>query len=392
MSAPSKKTAKQISDQFVTNLETQLAQSIPLLPRSFIRLIAKLLGLVFVVIFQQSEFVAFQMFVKTASDKPITIGGITFTPLDWWGEQIGYTRNLGLRTEGATTVTVNTSGGTLLAGAQLIDPDTQEVYLVVSDVAITTPSIAPTVRAVNYSTAATLYAGQVLSLVQAPSNVSKNTIVATVTQQGADAEDTDAWRQRQLDWWAARPQGGAYADYREWGAEVSGVENIYPFSGGTPGISTSGPGQADIYVEASDTTDGIAPTALLDAVYENIEQTASTGLADRRNINTYVNTASITRTAFSPTITGLNVTDTTTVQAAIEDALSEYLLDRENYIVGLSRLPRRDTISDAQAAGVAGRVAAAYGGTVGSVSIGAGIPAYILVEGEKAKLGTPIWN
>lgn len=392
MSAPSKKTAKQISDQFIATFEAQLSQSIPLLPRSFIRLLAKLMGLVFVVLFQWSEFVALQLFVSTASDRPITIGGITYTPLDEWGRLIGYTRNSGLRSQGTTTITVNSSSGTLNAGSQLLDTNTGELYLTIGDVSLTTPSVVATVRAVNYSTAATLYVGQVLSLVSAPSNVTKNTIVASVTQQGADPEDTESWRARQLSWWASRPQGGAYADYREWGLEVDGAENIYPFGGGTDAIPTSGPGQVDVYVEASETTDGIAPQALLDAVKSNIEQTAVTGLADRRPINAYVNVASIYRKTFNFTVSGLSVASESTVKTAIEDAIDQYMIGRENFIDGLSRLPRRDVVSDAEASGIVGRVVSAYGGTVDSVTANGPVPAYVLIEGEKAKLGTISWT
>ena len=397
MSAPSKKTAKEISDLFISTLEAQLSQTVPLLPKSFNRVIAKLMGLVFVVLFQWSEFVALQLFVGTASDKPITIGGITLTPLDMWGTLIGLTRNTGLRSEGTATIPVLSSGGTLLAGSTALDPNTGELYLTIGDVAITGSSITVSLRAVNYSAAATMYTGQVLSLVSAPVNLSKTVTVSTVTQQGADAEDTETWRARQLAWWAARPQGGAYADYREWGGEVDGVENIYPFSGGTPAIATSGPGQVDIYVEASGTTDGIAGAALLAAVYDNIEQTAATGLADRRPTNCYVNVASIYRKTFNPIISGLSAPDTVETMAAIEDAVTEYMLSRENYILGLSRLPRKDTISNTELGGVVGRVAAAYGGLITGVSIGEYIgsveqPTYTLSEGEKAKLGTITWT
>ena len=392
MSAPTKKTAQQISDIFVTTLEAELSQSIPLMPRSFIRLFAKLMGIAFVVLFQYSEFIAMQMFVRTASDRPITIGGVTYTPLDMWGEQIGLTRNLGQRSEGTITITVLVTGGTLLAGAVLLDPDTQETYLTIGDTSLSSSSVTATVRAVNYKTSATLYTGQTLSFISAPPEIQKDATVATVTVQGADPEDTDTWRQRQLNWWAARPQGGAYADYREWGQEVDGVENIYPFSGGTPGIPTSGAGQVDIYVEASNTTDGIAPAALLTAVYDNIEQTASTGLADRRPINAYVNTASISRKTVNATIAGLVSPDDVATKTAVEAALSEYMLSRENYIVGLSRLPRRDIISESEGAGVVGRVVSAYGGTVNSLSFDTGLSAYALIEGEKAKLGTVSWT
>lgn len=396
MSAPAKKTAKEISDIFISAFEAQLSQTIPLFPKAVNRLIAKLMGLVFVVLFQWSEFVALQLFVRTASDRPITIGGITITPLDELGLLIGLTRNKGLRSEGTATIPVLSSGDTLLAGSTMLDANTGELYLTIGDVAITGTSITVSVRAVNYKTSATLYVGQILSLVSAPPNLSKSVTVATVTQQGADEEDTESWRERQLEWWASRPQGGAYADYREWGAEVSGVENIYPFSGGTDAIPTSGAGQVDIYVEASETTDGIAPQALLDAVKDNIEQTESSGLANRRPINAYVNVASIYRYTIFPTVYGLSLgvsgASLADVQSAIDDALDKYLTGRENYIAGLSLLPRKDVLSDAEAGGIVGRVAAAYGCTINSVALNTGVPAYVLAEGQKAKKGATTWS
>ena len=159
MSAPAKKTAKEIADIFIAAFEAQLSQTIPLFPKAFNRLIAKLLGIVFVVLFQWSEFVALQMFVKTASDKPITVGDITIVPLDMWGNLVGLTRNPGLRSEGTVTIPVYSSGGTLLAGSRLLDPNTGELYLTIGDVTITAPTITASVRSVNYATAATLYTG-----------------------------------------------------------------------------------------------------------------------------------------------------------------------------------------------------------------------------------------
>lgn len=391
MSTPAKRTAKEISDTFITEIEAQLSQTIPLLPRAFVRLWAKMLGIVFVVIFQWSEFIAMQLYVKYASDKPITIGGITYTPLDVWGNQIGLEKDLGVRTEGTITIDVLSTGDTLLSGTKLLDSNTGELYLTIGDIDLDASTVTGTVRSVNYSALATLSVDQVLSFVSAPTTIEKDVTVATVTSQGADAETSEEWRQRQLDWWAARPQGGAYADYRLWGQEVSGVENIYPFSGGTPAIPTSGEGQVDIYVEADDTTDGIAPQALLDAVKANIEQTADTGLADRRPLNTYVNVASIYRATFDVTITGLTVTDETSAKTAIETAIEQYMANRENFISGLSRLPRKDIVSSPELAGVVGRVVASYGGVITSAVID-GITSYILVEGQKAKLGTITWN
>lgn len=380
-----RKTAKQISDQFIAIFEAQLNQNIPLLPKAFNRVIAKALGMIFVVLFQFGDFVAAQMFVRLASDKPVTIGGVEITPLDEWGRLIGLERGTGQRTEGTADVTVLTQSGSIPAGAQLLDTDTQQIYTTIGEVLLDAPTVEITVRGFEYSTQATLYDGQVLSFVSAPPEVEKNTVVTNVTKQGADPEDTESWRQTQLEWWASRPQGGAYADYRLWGQEVEGTENIYPFSGGT--LPNSREGEVDIYVEASDTVDGIAPVALLEAVKANIEKTASTGLADRRPVNCYVNVASITRREFPVIVIGLDVIDTTTTKDQIEEGLSNYFLDRENFIDGLSLLPKRDTVSDGEITGICARIASANGGTVESATLNLGVPVCILVEGEKAKAG-----
>lgn len=380
-----RKTAKQISDQFVAIFEAQLNQTIPLLPKAFNRVIAKGLGLVFVVLFQFADFVAAQMYVRLASDKPVTIGGVEIVPLDEWGRIIGLTRGTGQRTEGAANVTVLSQTGSIPAGAQLLDSNTQQIYTTIGETLLDASVVEISIRGFEYSTSATLYDGQVLSFVSAPPEIEKNTVVTGVTKQGADPEDTESWRQRQLEWWASRPQGGAYADYRLWGNEVDGTENIIPFSGGT--LPNSREGDVDIYVEASDTVDGIAPDALLEAVYENIEKTAASGLADRRPVNCYVNVASIYRREFPVTVTGLNVPDTESTESQIVDGLTNYFLSRENFIDGLSLLPKSDTVSDGEVTGICARIASANGGTVESATLNLGVPVYILLEGQKAKSG-----
>jgi uncharacterized phage protein gp47/JayE len=391
MASPAtKKTAKQISDLIISQLEAQLNQTIPLWPKAFNRVLAKVMGLVFVVLFQYAEYIALQMFIRFASDRPVTIGGIELVPLDEWGFLIGLERGTGQRAEAVVAVTVLTQSGTIQSGTQIVNPNNGEIYLVIGDTPLDAATVYPTIRAVNYAAIATLEAGQSLSFVSAPNTVEKTVVVTTPKVTGADPESTGECLQRQLNWWAARPQGGAYADYRIWGEEVEGVANIYPFSGGTDQIPTSGPGQADIYVEASDTVDGIAPQTLLDEVYENIERTADTGLADRRNMNTFVNTASIRRITIDASVQGLIVENESDVQGLIIQALTDYMLDRENFILGLSILPRKDIISETEAAGIVGRVVASQGGVVGSVTLSTGL-AQSLIEGQKAKLGTVTW-
>jgi hypothetical protein len=335
------------------------------------------------------------MFISTASDKNFTVGGIEINPLQMWGHLIGVEKEAGERFESDFLVNTIVQGGTLLSGSQVVNPETEEVYLTVGDTALTGPQVTATIRAVNYSASANVIEGTVMSFVSAPSDVLKNGTVDTINVVGGDPETTEEFRARQLQWWSARPQGGAYADYREWGQEVADVKNIYPFSGGTTLIPTSGAGQVDIYVESKTATDGLADAALLLAVYNNIELTADSGLANRRPINAFVNTASIQRIEIDVIIAGLTSPDVPATQAKVEDAVENYLLQRENYILGLSVLPRKDIISRTELGGIVGRVVASQGGTVSTVTTLFSAVAFdvkALLEGQKSKTGTVTWS
>jgi len=388
-----RKTAAEISAIVIAQLEASFNQAIQLLPKAFNRVLAKICGLVFVGLFQFAGFIALQMFVKYASDKDFTVGGITLNPLQMWGDLVGITRGTGARSEGTTTVTVLSQVGSLASGSQLIDTDTEETYITVGSTLLNAATVTPTVRATSYSAAANLYVGQNLSFVNAPPEVEKETTVATVTVEGADPESTEDFRDKILQFFAARPQGGAYADYWEWGSEVDGVANIYPYSGGTPAIPTSGAGQVDIYVK-SDTGDGTASAPLLASVLANIEQTAVTGLADRRPVNAFVNVASIYNESIDVTVSGLNP-DVLATRTDIETALENYFLDRENFITGLTVFPRKDNVTATEAGGIAGRVAAANGATISSVALNGwtgNFSVHTLSEGEQARIGTVTWS
>lgn len=391
MSIP-RKTAKEIADVAIAQIEAQLNQSIPLLPQAFNRVISKVAGLMFVTFSPIAGMLLLNQYVKYASDKEVEIGGIKLVPLDELGSLIGETQLRGQRAEGTTRIT-STGSGTLPSGKQLLNPDNGELYNVIGNQAYTSPTTDIFIRAVNYSAAGTLEPGIVLSFVDAPSNVAKETLVlAPGTVVGSDPETTESWRSRQLDWWAARPQGGAYSDYRRWG-RIPGVRQIYPYSG--PTNSDSQIGFADIYV-ASEEEDRVADQTLLDAVEANIVQTSNTGLADRAPMNDFVLCKSITNVGFNVSISA-PTPDTQDIRDAIETSVDNYFKSRENFIVGLSRLPRKDVVSGIEISGVVGRTAAAQGSIVTSVVLQSDVPIgeivdYPLQEGEMAYLVDVIWE
>ena len=82
-------TTKQISDNIISQIEATISQSVPLLPKAFIRVLAKALAGVVTILYKYAGFIFLQMFVRYASFSETTINGKTLTPLVEWGRLIG---------------------------------------------------------------------------------------------------------------------------------------------------------------------------------------------------------------------------------------------------------------------------------------------------------------
>ena len=385
-------TTKEISDNIIAQLEASLNQSIPLLPKAFLRVLARALAGVFVLLYKYGGFMFLQMFVRTATISETTINGRTLSPLIEWGRLIGVgDPAAATNAELLIAVTVETQAGVLPSGTQLLNSDNGVTYITIGSVAINAATIQVRVRAASDQSGGggsgaigNLSPGDTLSFANPLANVAREATVVSQEVTGADGESTDAYRQRIIDRFQKRPQGGAYADYEQWGEEPAGILNVYPYTGEFPG-------QVDLFVEAtvesSGSPDGVPTAAQLQEVLDSVEQD-SNGLASRRPANALVNALPITRVAFDIRVTSLLVDDLAGVRADIETAIEEYFLNREPFIEGLSILPRRDRITRSAVAGVVDDIVSASGGIFSAVEIrqsGVLLELYSLGIGEKAK-------
>lgn len=392
MSAPQTPTTSEISDNIVAQISAQIAQTVPLMPKSFIRVLAKALAGVIVVLYKYAGFIWLQMFVRTASDQDTTINGVTVNPLKEWGRLVGIS-DPKTSTQAVLTISIPvlTQGGTLSSGTQLINASTGVVYLLTGDVELNSATVAGVITASGdqdggdgSGTIGNVANGTRLNFVSSLPTVSTSVTVTGTTVTGADAEESDAYRQRILDRFQKRPQGGAYADYEQWGEEAEGIANVYPYTSPTPG-------QVDLYVESATEADGIPTTAQLQAVLNAVELD-SDGLATRRPAGALVNAFPISRLAFNIRILGINVpSNLAGVKAQIEAAVTEHLLSREPFIVGLDVGTRKDLITTTAIGGIVSDIVTAAGGYFTSIEIKqntATISLYILGVGEKAKAGS----
>ena len=388
-------TTKEINDILIAQLESSLNQTIPLLPLAFNRVLAKAIAGVFILLYKYGGFIFLQMFVSTASAKETNINGILLTPLIEWGRLIGVGDPIAAtNAELIVDIDVEIQSGSLLSGSQLVNADNGVTYITIGDVLLDASTVQATIRAVSDQSGGggkgaigNLEVGDTVSFANALPNVSRNTTVASQTVTGANAEDIEVYRQRVIDRFQQRPQGGALADYKQWSEEVAGILRAYPYTSDCPG-------QVDVYIEAtvasSGSPDGIPTLTQLEEVLDNINFNQS-GLANRRPANALANTFAITRTPFDTQVTGLVVDNPGQVQTDITSAIGEYFIEREPFLIGLSINPRRDRITSSAIGGLVEDIVSAAGGIFSAVILTQNtitIQLFSLGIGEKAKSDT----
>lgn len=389
-------TTSELSAQIVAQLEASLQQAVPLLPKAFLRVLAKVLSAAVVLVYRYAGQLHLDQFVRYASFSETTVNGRTFRPLVEHGIEL----NVGEPTDAVPaqlilTVTVSNQTGSLPAGSQLLHSDTGLIFQTLANRLLDASTVDVEVVASSIQGGGdgageigNLPAGTELEFANPLPNVVRTAVVASTSVYGAEAEAEAEYRSRVLSRKQMPPQGGARADYRLWGSEAIGVVQIYPYTGLA--------GEMDIYVEVHPAAD---PDGIPNAYYLSAAQTLieydTNGFANRRPANCKINVLPITRTAYSVEIKGLDVAadQVATVKSAIEAGVDEWLRSREPFIVGLSVLPRRDRITQGAIAGVATEIASSYGATLAAVTLLLGvnpIPSDTLTGGRLAKLSTPI--
>ncbi len=388
-------TAAEIAANIQAQLEAQLNQSLSLLPRAFNRVLAKALGGVFVILYKYLGFISLQQFIRYASDQPATFNGVTFVPLEVWGDQLGVSpRGQATRAELTIEFDVATQVGSVSAGQILYSGANGYTYELLDSLILNAATVSGTVRAVGDQTdtngsgsAGNLSVGAQLQFAQPVANLADTGTVTAQTVTAADRETVEVYRQRVLDRSQKRPQGGAYADYELWAEEVDGIVNAYPYTGD--------PGEVVIYSEAtvasSGSADGIPTAAQLTAVLNSVELDLE-GRATRRPANALVQSLAISRQAFVVTVTGITgVDDLALVRSNIELALTQYFLGVEPFITGLSVPPRNDRVTRTRVSAVVEDIVSAAGGTFTSAGLARlsqteDLPEWILEEGQKSGL------
>ena len=283
-------TINEIAANIISDIEAEYSQTIPILAKAVFRIWAFIQAGIFIVLYKFGTENFKQRFVQTSNS--------TFLAL--LGEQVGVVRTPSQIWKGTGTVPVTTTGGVIQAGTQLVNNQTGVVYIVNPSKAIVlSPTETLTLQSTVGGDISNLIIGDTLTFVNPQSGIGNTVTIDTVTQEGADAEPLEQYRQRVLDRYQKQPQGGALADYELWAEETVNVINAYPYAATTPG-------EVEVFIEVDNQTDGIPTAPQLAAALESINFDPVTGKANRRPVTAEVTTLAIIRTTFTAEVQGLN--------------------------------------------------------------------------------------
>jgi len=392
--APPIPTTQQVADNIQAQIAAKINQTIPQIFKGFVPVLSLALGGVVVGLYKFASYIFLQWFVATAGFEEITINGRKIQPLVFWGRLIDVgDPDAPVAAEIEVEITVENQTGTLLAGeTQLVGSLNGVIYLLQTDVPLDAPTKNGTFKAAadpagesGAGVIGNLSPGDLVSFAQPYSNVAQDAVVTTLTVTGVDGESVDSYRQRIIERFAGRPQGGAGLDYVFWAQEEPVVTNVYPYTGD--------PGEVDVYSEVESTPsnpDGIPTPADLIAIKDAIENDAG-GLALNRPLGSFVNSLAISRRGFDVDITDLTGETLADLKTAIEDALGVFLLEREPYVDGVTSLPRKQDILRDDIRGIVNDYASADNGSFSDVIVkfnDTGVPfsVYTLAAGQKTKI------
>jgi hypothetical protein len=311
----------------LTNLETAIGQTSPLSEKSFLRVLATNIGLLFTSLFKYSVERSKQNLAETATGEDLELIGTNY----------GITKKAGV----AAVVTIDTTGTNGVNVTPLLTyvSDFSGIrYMSTETVTIAAGVATFTAQAEITGEDSNLTAGDTLTIESQVAGLSAAAAYNATTTTGTDREEEETYRRRVLTEIRTVGGGGNSADYRTWGEETSGVAAVFPYAGRPAAEGTTLPGDRTIYVQAS-TGDGTADSALITATRLSINIDPDTGLS-RPPLGMPDSTLfieSITLTQLNVEVENLDAPagEEASVQTRIEAAVEAYLEDVYPWISGL---------------------------------------------------------
>lgn len=386
------KTIEDVNNLIISGIESELNVKFRLLPKAFIRVLAKVLAAVYITLYKQQAWIFLQMFVDTASFDEVEILGRKIKPLVMWGNLVGIGEPDGAtQWEGVIEVNVTKVNTYLDQGTQFLNPATGKIYITTQTKLLANQKESITVKCAESGLGGNLVAGDMLNSVSPLFNIDKKATVSEVTVIAVDAESADSYRSRVKARWQVQPQGGALGDYRKWASDVAGVLQTYIYKDDDSAAGVL------IYVVA-DTEDRIAPAGLLKLVGEACSYNPVTGegrkpitaILDPSNDGSYSNVRACSVVGFDVYVERFEGQGIGEFKNGVKSNFEAYFKEREPFVRGLSvDNIRTDRVSSINLISIANDIAESLNGHFSGLELkkdNVVLADYELGKGELAKL------
>jgi hypothetical protein len=214
-------TTKELFDQFLATFEANLAQTSPLLPKSYLR------------VESAAQAAAVTLLAKFAANRAIQNLALTAGEgdLEIIGREYGVIRKAAVANQ--TRISQPANNGTTIPVTIFYTGDSNNVQYRPLASAVAAGGVAIVdVQAIETGTAGNLIAGDTLTISTQIAGITSTTANYVETLRlGTDKEDLEDYRRRVLN--EIRTQGGGSnnTDHRTWAEAVEGVRRAFPFSG-----------------------------------------------------------------------------------------------------------------------------------------------------------------
>jgi len=353
-------TVAEIKAQIITDIETSIGATIPIMPKAFVRVLATALAGVIHLAYRFGLWVYKQIFAATADIEALISKAAEY----------GMTRNAAISAILTATVT-GTTGITIPAGT-LWSTAAGVVYEQEDAITLTAGTGTITIAALTGGIIGNLANGLLVTLASPISGVDADATIASTVTTGEDAEAVEDFRTRLVERIRFRPGVGTAVDYIRWAREVTGIVKAFAFN--------TAPGQVTVYPLLA-----ITGASRIPAAGKITEVQDYLNVVTRKPLGAEVLAAAMTEIPVDLELSAL-VPDSAGLRTEIEDAIEAYLY---------TRYPRQYTdevatniVSLASLYGVASDTGA-QSITIASSSMGAGLT---LDDDEIVTLGTVTWS
>lgn len=386
------KTIEDVNNLIISGIESELNVKFRLLPKAFIRVLAKVLAAVYITLYKQQAWIFLQMFAETASFDEIEVQGRKLRPLVLWGRLIGVGEpESATQWQGKIKIEVTSVNTYLDQGTQFLNPATGKIYVTTETKLLANAFEEIGIKCIESGVGGNIDVEDELNVVSPLVDIARKGFVTQVIEKAIDAESEDDYRNRVRARWQVQPQGGALGDYRRWASDVPGILQTYIYKDDDTASGVL------IYVSANSES-RIPTTGMLKEVGEACTYDPVTGegrkpitaIIDPAANGTYSNVKSCTVVKFDVWINNFEGSEILSFKNSVKSNFQAYFKEREPWVRGLSiDNVRNDRILVNNLISISNDIAESVGGYFGSITMkknNAVITEYNLGRGELAEL------